>query len=423
MASTTISSTITAPTFIDSDVNTITSEIISEFEATTGKTLQPAQDERLLVDEIAYRESLCKIGINQAALKNLVTFSSAPMLDYLGELVDCPRIEAQYAKTTMQFSIDEARSKSVTYASGTQIETKDGNFTFTTTEDAVIAAGELSATASATCDIAGSDANGYLAGEINLPLPTIDADSVKNITTSSGGADKEGEDAYKARIIKAPESFSNAGSKGAYIYFAESAHQDIIDVAVYNPQTPASVKVGGVTIEESDNKITGANVSATVDYQLGKMILTFPTAITSLEVTIPPAATVEVYPLTKEGAPTDTIITAVENALNAEKIRPLTDNVIVKAPVKIAFVIKGTVQLYSTADRTTVIAAVESSLDSYISTMKTSLAKDIVPAQIISKILAVDGVYNATLSSPSYQELNANEWAGGSYDLEYEVVS
>jgi len=407
----------TAPVFISTDVNVITAEIIAEVEAATGKTLQPAQDERLLIDEIAYRESLCKMGIQQASLLNLVDYSTGIILECLGALVGCPKIEAQYSSTTMQFGISEARSKSVTYAAGTQIETKDGNFTFTTTEAATIAVGELTATASAICDTAGVDSNGYLAGEINQPLSDVDADSVANITTSSGGADIESEDAYKIRIKEAPERFSNAGSRGAYIYFTKSAHQDIIDVAAYNPQDPASVKINNVTTEESDGEIIGANVSGTIDYQTGKMVLTFPTAITSLEITIPPASTVEVYPLTKDGVPTDAIITDVENALSAEAVRPLTDDVQVKKPINIDFEINATVYVYSTADKITVQSAIEAKLADYISTMKSSLAKDIVPAQIISKILAVDGVYNTTLITPEYTQLKDNQFANGSYEI------
>lgn len=410
------------PIFIDSDVNKITAEIITEFEAKIGKVLQPAQDERLLIDEIAYRESLCKIGINQAALKNLVEFSSGPMLDKLGALVDCPRLLAQAASASFQFKINEARSKAVTYPAGTQIETKDGNFIFTTTADTTIAIGNLTTEIEAICETAGADANDYLAGEINQPLSTIDADSVQNTTTSSGGANIEADDSYKKRIIEAPERFSNAGSRGAYIYFTKSAHQDIIDVAVYNPQAPASIKINGITIEESDGTISDTSASGTIDYQLGKMVLSFPTAITSIEITIPPAATVEVYPLTKDGEASEAILTAVSSALNAEKVRPLTDNVLPKSPVKKVFAISGKVKLYADADKTAAKNAIESNLGSYISAMKSAMAQDIVPAQIISKVLSVSGVYNFEMTSPSYQKLKSNEFASGSYNLEYEVI-
>ena len=71
------------PSFIDRDPQAITAEIVAQYEQLTGKTLYPAQVERLLIDVIAYRETLVRIGIQEAAKQNLVAYARAPMLDYL----------------------------------------------------------------------------------------------------------------------------------------------------------------------------------------------------------------------------------------------------------------------------------------------------------------------------------------------------
>lgn len=81
------------PSFIDRDPVAITAELKAAWEASTGKTLYPGQVESLLIDLIAYRESLVRIGIQEAAKQNLVAYASAPMLDYLGELVGVYRID------------------------------------------------------------------------------------------------------------------------------------------------------------------------------------------------------------------------------------------------------------------------------------------------------------------------------------------
>lgn len=81
------------PSFIDRDPVAITAELKAAWESTTGKTLYPGQVEALLIDLIAYRESLLRIGIQEAAKQNLVAYASAPMLDYLGELVGVYRID------------------------------------------------------------------------------------------------------------------------------------------------------------------------------------------------------------------------------------------------------------------------------------------------------------------------------------------
>ena len=63
-------------------------------------------------------------------------------------------------------------------------------------------------------------------GQINtLVDPIAYISSVSNTTASTGGTDTEDDENYRERIQLAPESFSVAGSEGAYIYWARSAHQ------------------------------------------------------------------------------------------------------------------------------------------------------------------------------------------------------
>lgn len=81
------------PSFIDRDPVAIATELKTAWEATTGKTLYPGQVESLLIDLIAYRETLVRIAVQEAAKQNLVAYASAPMLDYLGELVGVYRID------------------------------------------------------------------------------------------------------------------------------------------------------------------------------------------------------------------------------------------------------------------------------------------------------------------------------------------
>ncbi len=80
---------------LPNDPQAITAEIVAAYEAATGKTLYPAQVERLLIDLIAYRETLLRAAINDAARQNLVRFARAPMLDYLGELVGVRRLPGE----------------------------------------------------------------------------------------------------------------------------------------------------------------------------------------------------------------------------------------------------------------------------------------------------------------------------------------
>ena len=51
------------PNFIERDADKITQEWIALYEEKSGKTLQPAQIERLMIDIGAYRENILRIKI------------------------------------------------------------------------------------------------------------------------------------------------------------------------------------------------------------------------------------------------------------------------------------------------------------------------------------------------------------------------
>ena len=97
------------PTFVnDADglnPNLILADMVAEFQAAAGRTLQPAQVERLLINLYAYRESLVRNAIQYAGQQNLLAFAVFPMIDYLGQLLGVSRLGAQGAVTTLQFTL------------------------------------------------------------------------------------------------------------------------------------------------------------------------------------------------------------------------------------------------------------------------------------------------------------------------------
>ena len=349
------------PNFIERDPETITKEWIKLYEEKSGKTLQPAQIERLMIDVGAYREHLLRIKIQEIAKGNLLTYASMDVLEHLAELVGVKKLDGKFAKTEMKFSLNETLNFDIPIPKGTEIETADGNFTFATDDDTNILAGTLSTTVIATCKSTGSNANGYKIGEVSnllTPLP-YDVDSVQNTKETYGGADEESVESLRDRIRLAPESFSNAGSKGAYRFHTLSAHQSITDVEILSLET-------GV---------------------------------------------VNIYPLTETGNPSPELIKIISNYLSSDKIRPLTDKVVVYAPEKVNFSIVAKLILYIDADAETVQKLVNERLAEYKQVMSSKLGKDIVPTQIIVLLNSIYGVYKVELLSPAYQVLAKNQWA------------
>lgn len=352
------------PQFIERDPAAITAAIIAKYEADTGKTLYPAQAERLLIDVIAYRESILRVGIQDAAKQNLLSYATGVMLDYLGELVGCYRLPAQYAKTTIQFTFAAPLAAPLLIPQGTIINSSNGNAAFATDDDLTVAAGVTQATVTATADEAGIVGNGYAVGQIS----TLDDDlsvecAVTNITATDGGAETETDDHFKRRIKLAPESYSNAGSEGAYKYHAQSAHQSVEDVAVISP-TPGYVQL---------------------------------------------------YPLVKNqgvtALPSTQIIDLVLAQCNGRKTRPLTDNVTVLSPIPVDYQINAALTLYTTADAASTLAAANQAAIAYKANRAAGLGRDIVPLDAAAA-LKVAGVYNVVLTGlPSIVVLADNQWA------------
>ena len=349
------------PDFIDRDPDTITKEWVELYEEKSGKSLQPAQIERLMVDVGAYRETVLRMKIQETAKQNLLSYAPLDILEHIGEPLGVSQLMADCAVTTLEFSVDEALDFDFTISAGAEVETKDGLFIFKTTEDVTLIAGELSVTADAVCETAGSAGNNYTIGSINnLVTPLSYISNVENITVSSGGADDEDEESLRDRIRQAPEKFSNAGSRGAYEYHTLSAHQSITDVTVTSPSP-------GV---------------------------------------------VAIYLLTEDGSASDEIISTVQEYLSDDKIRPLTDYVEVYSAENVEFTIQAEITLYKDADSDTVEESIVSKMKEYKVLLSEQLGKDVIQTQIISILNSIDGVFKVTLENPSDDiEITEEQWA------------
>lgn len=341
-----------APEFIERDLEVIISEMVADYEQRTGRTLHPAQVERLLINSFAYRESLVREKIQYAASQNLVDFASAPVLDYLGQLVGVSRLASSAATVTIEFTLVTGHG-GVTIPQGTRVSTTDGVAVFETTIDEIVSAGASTATVEAVCIDEGSAGNGYAVGTITEIMdPLAFVSEATNTDISGGGAEQEDDEALRERIKLAPASFSNAGSRGAYEFFALSASPSIIDVAVLGPPDIAPGQV-------------------------------------------------EIYPLMEDGSVTSpTVLTAVDAAVNSEKVRPLTDTVTVIAPTQVTYAIDVDVTILTEADPTTVQAAIEEKLNAFVLAKRQKLGQDILLTQVISQCM-VEGVYTVDVIEPS----------------------
>ncbi|STQ91416.1 baseplate assembly protein [Iodobacter fluviatilis] len=350
----------TLPKVIDDDSQAITAELITAFESMTGKTLFPGQVERLFIDLIAYRETLLRSAINDAARQNLVAFARGPMLDYLGELVGVSRLPAQPAQTIVRVTFAAPLTAVLLIPAETRVQTAAGLQFYSLSEMMLPLASPYADLAVAAVEL-GTGGNGYLAGQVNVLLDPIGVavSSVANLAVTSGGAEIESDDRLRESIKLAPEVFSVAGSKLAYRQHAMRAHQDIVEVAVTSP-APGEIRL---------------------------------------------------YPLLKSGLPTAAILAAVTGKCSNEKVRPLSDSVQTLSPVERPYTLSAQLTLYSYADAVATLAAAQKQAALFVATQSAALGRDIVPTQIVG-VLSVPGVYQVTLLAPAaLLSVGEAEWA------------
>ena len=191
------------------------------------------------------------------------------------------------------------------------------------------------------------------------PLPYVD--SVQNATVTAGGADKESDESYRERIHEAPESFSDAGSYGAYTFFAKSANPDIADVFITSP-SPGEVKIVPL--------MTGGEI------------------------------------------PEEEVLKDVLEACNDKTVRPLTDQVSVQAPTVKNYDIRVTYYIGADSESfsATIQQAVTEAINQYVEWQKEKLGRDINPSQLMKNIIEA-GAKRAEITEPVFTKVENTEVA------------
>ena len=107
------------PNFIERNPDTIMKAWTELYEQKSGKVLQPAQIEKLMIDVGAYRETVLRMDIQETAKKNLLSYAPLDILRHIGEPMGVEQLLADNAVTTLKFYVDEELDFDFTIPSGT----------------------------------------------------------------------------------------------------------------------------------------------------------------------------------------------------------------------------------------------------------------------------------------------------------------
>lgn len=227
--------------FLETDAETIKAEIITGYEEASGRTLAAGDPVRLYLLSLTAVIIQQRTAVNLAAQQNLLSYAQDGYLDALGTLLSVTRLSESKAVTTIKFTLSQALATVYTIPAGTEVT--NGVVTFATDKALDIPKGELTGSVTASCTVAGTVGNDYLAGQVNtIVKPMTFVEKAENTTITTGGSEAESDESLAERIRLAPNSFSVAGPEKAYVYHAKSVSSSVLDVSVTSP-TPGEVDV------------------------------------------------------------------------------------------------------------------------------------------------------------------------------------
>ncbi len=343
--------------FVEIDTEKLVNDLISSYEVFTGRKLYPADPARLFILWIADIMIQERIVINESAKQNVPRYAEGEYLDSLAEIFkDTERLQAQPATTVLRFYISEKQPSAQVIPAGTRA-TVDGEIIFETTETATIPCGDLYADVPAKCTITGIKGNGFVPGQISQIIDLFPFyQSVENITTTDGGADRESDTAFYERLRDSMESFSTAGPFGAYVYWTKTASARIKDVKPTSPE-PGVVDIR-ILLENGE----------VPDKQMLQLVL---------------------------------------DTLNCDKVRPFTDFVQVSAPDIVNYLIDVTYYISSQSESSTAVIQqnIKTALEQYKKWQSEKMGRDINPSKL-SEMLMGAGIKRVEIRSPTFVHIS-----------------
>jgi len=336
------------------------SDYQNKYKAITGKEVEltEANPYRIILNACAMQIYQAEQRIDLAGKMNFLKYAYGDYLDNLGLLKGVSRLQSEAAITTIRFSITSAIASAVSIPQGTLVSNNNGVY-FATDDYAEITAGNTYVDVSATCTESGSAGANIAAGDINTLVDTVAyITSVSNVSKTIGGRDLETDDELRQRIYEAGNAYTTTGTEGAYIYHVKEVSSDIEDVIVTST-TPGTVNVY-FTLEGGE-------------------------------------------------VPDSAIIALVQDHLDNDDVRPLTDTVVVSAPTTQPYDID--VTYYIAASDSSQVTSIQSNIATAIEEYKAwqsgAIGRDINPSYLIYKMVEA-GAKRVDVTSPARVVLAAN---------------
>lgn len=352
--------------FIDNkDIDQVRQEMVADYESfiseATGQTvtLERSSVHRMELYAAAAQIYQAMQYIDRQGKQSILKYSYSDFLENLAIFKGVTRNPATPATTTLRFTLSAVRDTATGIPQGTRVSTAGATY-FATDVYAEIPAGSTAVDVPATCTVAGTDGNGFAAGELATivdPIPYVA--SVTNTTATEGGAEIESDDDLAERVFLAPGAYSTAGPEDGYLYHAKAYSAAIGDVVATSNQAAGTVDI--------------------------------------------------VFIMADGSTPGEEMIEGLEGYLQGKTIRPMTDLVRVAAPQEVTYTINLTyyINRSDSAKAVTIQAAVAKAVADY-QTWQRAIGRDINPSQLVRMVMDA-GAKRVTVTAPTYTAVDATK--------------
>ena len=352
--------------FIDNKtIDQVRQEMVADYESfiseATGQTvtLERSSVHRMELYAAAAQIYQAMQYIDRQGKQNILKYSYSDFLDNLAIFKGVTRNPATAATTTLRFTLSAERDTATGIPQGTRVSTA-GSIYFATDVYAEIPAGSTTVDVPATCTVAGTDGNGFAAGELATivdPIPYVA--SVTNTTATEGGAEIESDDDLAERVFLAPGAYSTAGPEDGYLYHAKAYSAAIGDVVATSNQAAGTVDI--------------------------------------------------VFIMADGSTPGEEMIEGLEGYLQGKTIRPMTDLVRVAAPQEVQYTINLTyyINRSDSAQAVTIQQEVAAAVEQY-KTWQRAIGRDINPSQLIRMVMDA-GAKRVSVTAPAYTTVAATK--------------
>lgn len=352
--------------FIDNKtIDQVRQEMVADYESfiseATGQTvtLERSSVHRMELYAAAAQIYQAMQYIDRQGKQNILKYSYSDFLDNLAIFKGVTRNPATAATTTLRFTLSAERDTATGIPQGTRVSTA-GSIYFATDVYAEIPAGSTTVDVPATCTVAGTDGNGFAAGELATivdPIPYVA--SVTNTTATEGGAEIESDDDLAERVFLAPGAYSTAGPEDGYLYHAKAYSAAIGDVVATSNQAAGTVDI--------------------------------------------------VFIMADGSTPGEEMIEGLEGYLQGKTIRPMTDLVRVAAPQEVQYTINLTyyINRSDSAQAVTIQQEVAAAVEQY-KTWQRAIGRDINPSQLIRMVMDA-GAKRVSVTAPTYTTVAATK--------------